>query len=159
MEKVLNLILCGIKKRAVKIVSSWSKPAENPVCIFLYNFWTLLSLLLFMFFHSILLSFILSHISNPAKPPPLIFSGQVFSLVSITGPNTASIYSLSVPLSFPSKNDSFFFILLPAEMICQLGCSFSLSKPGLLIQCYKHLEFALASPTWLWLLCGKCYHG
>lgn len=35
--------------------------------------------------------------------------GQVFSLVSITVPNIANIYSLSVPLSFPPNKKAFFY--------------------------------------------------
>lgn len=66
-------------------------------------------------FHPLLFNFILSHISNPAEPPPSILSRQDFSLVSITGLNRASICSLSVPFFFLEQKicGSFFFKSLP----------------------------------------------
>lgn len=96
VEKVSSFILCGLKKAVRRHFYTFSV---------LHFFFSPLSML----FHTILRSVIVSHISNPAKPLPLILSGQVFRLVSMTGPNIANIYSLSVPLSFPSKKTFFFF--------------------------------------------------
>lgn len=93
----------------LKTYKNLDKLFKNPV----YISCALPCPLFSMFSHSILLSFILSHIYSPAKPSPLILSRRVFSLVSVTVPNTAKIYSLSVPLSFPLKRLFFKKILMP----------------------------------------------
>lgn len=93
---------------------------------------------------STLLLYSESHLQPCLAPLPWFSPGKSlawFPLLCQT--QLTFIHYLCLSVS-PKKNGSFYFIPLPAEMICQLGCSFSLSKPSLLIRCYKHLEFALA---------------
>lgn len=114
-----------------------------------------------MLSHSILLSFILSHIYSLAKPSPLILSRQVFSLVSVTVPNTAKIYSLSVPLSFPLKKGLFFFNPHASVDDMSIGLQF-FTKQTVLSDPTFQIFWVFSGPGRSHLaltLSGKCYHG
>lgn len=141
------MVLKGCKKSYI------CKPSRNPVWTFLYIFCVLV--------YSLLFYSALFWVTSPVLLSPWFTPGKSLAWFPLQGQTQLAFTHYLCLSVFPCKKmTSFFLSCCQRRWFVNCGCSFSLSKLWLLILRYKHLEFALAlaSPTWLCLLCGKCYH-